>query len=239
MNDKPETSTFAPRLDILPTPQRRLWDELVSAPNEFILYGGTAIALQLGHRTSVDFDFFGFEPFNPDDLLFNMPFLKGGEVIQRDANTLTCLLDRGGPVKVSFFGVPRIGQVDEPLLACGTGFRVASLRDLAGMKANVVQLRSEAKDYLDMASLIQHGIGLSTALAAASAIYGEIFAPQIALKALSYFGDGDLSSLPSDVKRLLRHAIRNADIDRLPRLRPIRARREINASDGVGILFAR
>ena len=41
---------FAPRLDILPPPQLRLWDELAAVPSEFVLYGGTAIALQPGHR---------------------------------------------------------------------------------------------------------------------------------------------------------------------------------------------
>ena len=39
---------FAPRLDILPPPQRRLWDELAAVPGEFVLYGGTALALHLG-----------------------------------------------------------------------------------------------------------------------------------------------------------------------------------------------
>lgn len=43
---------FTPRLDILPSAQRRLWDELGATPPEFTLYGGTAIALQLGHRQS-------------------------------------------------------------------------------------------------------------------------------------------------------------------------------------------
>jgi len=49
---------FAPRLDVLPEPQRKLWPELAGTPDHFILYGGTAIALRFGHRQSVDFDFF-------------------------------------------------------------------------------------------------------------------------------------------------------------------------------------
>ena len=53
------TSSFAPRLDVLPEPQQRLWYKLGGIPAEFALYGGTAIALHLGHRQSVDFDFFG------------------------------------------------------------------------------------------------------------------------------------------------------------------------------------
>lgn len=49
---------FTPRLDILPPAQRSLWPHLAQVPGHFVLYGGTAIALHLGHRQSVDFDFF-------------------------------------------------------------------------------------------------------------------------------------------------------------------------------------
>jgi len=49
---------FAPRLNILPPAQRSLWPHLVQVPGHFVLYGGTAIALRLGHRQSIDFDFF-------------------------------------------------------------------------------------------------------------------------------------------------------------------------------------
>ena len=43
-------TNFVPRLDILPAAQRQLWTELNDVPPEFVLYGGTAIALHLGHR---------------------------------------------------------------------------------------------------------------------------------------------------------------------------------------------
>lgn len=46
--------TFAPKLEILPLAQQRLWPELAGVPRDFVLYGGTAIALRLGHRSSVD-----------------------------------------------------------------------------------------------------------------------------------------------------------------------------------------
>jgi hypothetical protein len=215
---------FHPRLDILPTAQLRLWRELGDVPKEFTLYGGTAIALHLGHRQSVDFDFFGSRRFNADTLQDRIPFLEAAEVLQRDANTVTYLVDRGGPVKISFFGVPGIGRVDRPLVALDIGLAVASLRDLAGTKASVVQVRSEAKDYIDVATLISHGIDLATALAAARAIYGDWFNPQNALKALVYFGDGDLPGLPAEIKRLLRDAVRAVDLDTLPVLEPVRRR---------------
>jgi len=56
--------TFEPRLDILPESQRRLWPELDAVPSDFVLYGGTGLALQLGHRASEDFDFFSSSGFD-------------------------------------------------------------------------------------------------------------------------------------------------------------------------------
>ena len=59
--------TFRPRLDVLPTAQRRLWPTLADVPEPFVLYGGTALALRLAHRTSVDFDF-AAKPLDADEL---------------------------------------------------------------------------------------------------------------------------------------------------------------------------
>jgi hypothetical protein len=78
------TADFAPRLDILPPPQRRLWDELAAVPEEFVLYGGTALALHLRHRESLDFDFFGNKPLDPAELVPAVSFLVGAIVTQRD-----------------------------------------------------------------------------------------------------------------------------------------------------------
>jgi hypothetical protein len=59
-------ATFEPRLDILPESQRQLWPELDAVPYGFVLYGGTALALQLGHRVSEDFDFFSSAGFDTE-----------------------------------------------------------------------------------------------------------------------------------------------------------------------------
>ena len=205
-----------PALEILPQAQRRLWDELGAVPDEFTLYGGTALALQLGHRESVDFDLFGAKPFDPDQVYGSLPFLQDAEVLQRDVNTLTCRVDRGGPVLISFFGVPRLPRIDSPLTAPGNGLRVAGLRDLAGTKAHVVQKRAEAKDYIDLDALIGSGIDLPTILAAGAALYGSVFNPQITLKALSYFEDGDLALLPPAVRSRLQNVVPSVDLDLLP-----------------------
>jgi len=208
---------FAPKLSILPTAQRRLWDELGEVPKSFVLIGGTAIALQLSHRASVDYDFLSSEGFDPDLLYVSIPFLKHSQTIQKAANTLTCVVHRGGDVQVSFFGTPNLRLINAPLVAAEIGVRVASLIDLAGMKVAVVQKRAEARDYLDLDAMIVHGaVDLPTALAAASSLYGTAFNPELTLKALSFFGDGNLNSLPAAARERLAAAVRSVDLHRLP-----------------------
>jgi Nucleotidyl transferase AbiEii toxin, Type IV TA system len=204
-------------LEVLPASQRRLWDDLGQVPGEFTLYGGTALALRLGHRQSIDFDFFSGRDLDPMTFVDRVGFLKDAKVIQREKNTYSAIVERDGPVKVSFFGVPALQRLEPPDTAAN-GLRVASLLDLAGTKASVVQVRGEAKDYLDIDAIIEAGIGLPRALAAAKAIYGSSFNPQITLKALSYFQDGNLEWLPDDVKNRLATAARRVDLDQLPEI---------------------
>jgi hypothetical protein len=208
---------FTPRLDILPPAQRRLWDELAAVPGEFVLYGGTAIALHLGHRQSVDFDFFGDRPLDPQRLAPSIPFLAGATVTRREPNTLSCLVDRGGTVKLSFFGLPGIPRLLPPLVSSDNGVRIASLLDLAGMKASVVQMRAEEKDYLDIDAILADGrIDLPTALGAGRAMYGAAFNPLATLKALTYFEDGTVTRLPRATRSRLLAAVRVVDPERLP-----------------------
>jgi hypothetical protein len=208
---------FTPHLDILPAAQRRLWAELSAIPDEFTLYGGTALALHLGHRTSVDFDFFSSRTIDLEKLQSEIPFLGGAEIIQREKNTLSAIVDRGAAVKVSFFGVPKLPRLAPSLVVKDNGLKVASLLDLAGTKASVVQVRAEAKDYIDIDALIHlGGIGLALALAAAEKLYGSSFNPEITLKALSYFDDGNLRDLPEEMRVRLAAAVQEVDLDHLP-----------------------
>ena len=208
-----------PRLDILPPPQRRLWDELGTAiPSSFVLYGGTALALRLGHRNSEDFDFFSNESFVPTDLERQVPFLQASQRLQSSQNTLVSLVDREGPVKVSFFGGLSLKRVGDSEIA--EGVLIASLLDLAATKVKVVQDRAEAKDYLDLSRLLEEGLDLGQALGAALAVYGDAFNPLLSLKALCYFEDGDLRRLPDAVKLRLASTAAAVNPDQLPRLEP-------------------
>lgn len=205
-----------PHLEVLSEAQLALWKELSEVPNYFVLYGGTALALRLGHRKSVDFDFFSNRKFSPDELERTLSFLEGTERIQSSTDTLVSLAGPRGVVKVSFFGGLGMGRVDEPGIAEETCIRVASLPDIAATKVKVVQDRAESKDYIDIVRLLQAKVSLAVALAAAKAVYGTTFNPILSLKALCYFGDGDLAMLPEDVRSELKSAVSAVDPLNLP-----------------------
>lgn len=209
---------FVPKLDTLPAPQRALWPVLAATPDSFTLYGGTALALRLGHRASVDFDFFSNASFDPERLAEQIPYLREAERIRLAPDTLTCRVDRRGPVLISFFGGLGLGQVAAHEQCSDTLLRVASLLDLAGTKAAVLQKRAEPKDYLDIHAILQHRIDLPTILAAGAVIYGRKFNPLITLKALSYFDD--VPALPANVRTQLMAAVKTVDVTKLPVLTP-------------------
>jgi hypothetical protein len=194
---------FSSHFDALPAPQKQLWPELAQIPKHFVLYGGTAIALRLGHRVSLDFHFFTSESFTPASLLAGLPLLAEAKVLQNVSQTLTVAVNRSGNVKLSFFGGLRLARVGEPEETSDGAIAVASLLDLAGTKAAVVTQRAEVKDYLDLLTLMANGIPLTHAMAAARAMYGNQYNPLMTLKSLAYFGDGDLHKLTSEQKSTL------------------------------------
>jgi hypothetical protein len=210
--------TFIPQLKILPPAQLAFWYELTAVPSDFVLYGGTALALHLGHRDSIDFDFFSDVGFDPD-LLSTLPLLEGATVLEKAANTLTVRVERKGSVKLSFFGVPKLKRLRRPHISEDNQLRISSLLDLAGTKAAVVQKRAEVKDYIDIDALLTvGGMTLGQLLAAGIGIYGEGFNPEITLKALCYFDEKELRDLDSSIKGRLIRAVQAVNLDRLPQI---------------------
>lgn len=210
------------RLDVLPPPQLVLWPQLHYVPQEFVLYGGTAIALQLGHRESVDFDFFSALPLNKDKLVKNIPFLAHSKFVHPEINTLNCsILVNHDYVKLQFLAgiAERQGRVEKPLISKDNGIKIASLRDLLATKLNTIQARAEIKDYIDIDAIINHGISLATGLGCAQAIFGENFDFGTSLRALCSYRDGDLHQLPKEIKnRLMKAAV---SIEEIPIIKPI------------------
>jgi hypothetical protein len=211
-----QAQRFAPKLEILPPAQRRLWEELKHTPKDFVLYGGTALALRLAHRTSEDFDFFSNYSFAPDSLRKAIPYLHQAEMSQFEANTLTAIVDRSGPVKVSFFGGLALNRIQDPDVTLDSGIQVASLLDIAATKLATIQQRAQARDYQDIAAIMIAKITLSDALAAAAAVYGKQFNGALSLKALTYFADGDLPQLSSDTQEQLRTLAAQVNLKQIP-----------------------
>ena len=215
-------ATFEPRLGILPESQQLLWPELDAVPSEFVLYGGTGLALQLGHRTSEDFDFFSSSSFDPDRLRWRLPFFRDLDPsdpdvwVHRKRDNLEAFVNRGGVVKVAFFGgLDTLQRIEDPRRATGSRVQVASLVDLAGMKMRVIQVRGSWKDYVDIHTLVSHGVDVPTGLAAAKAI-DRSFDPTTSIRALQFYGDGTLDRVPAAMQRDLSRWAQAVELGKLP-----------------------
>jgi len=203
--------SFKAKMGVLPDAQRALWPELKSVGDQFVLYGGTAIAVRLGHRSSVDFDFFSAEDLNLDGMFADLAFLQRSEILQQEQNTITVSIHGASPVKVSFFGGITFGRIGRPEWTDDRCVRVASLIDLMGTKLKVLLQRIETKDYLDIEAILKSGVSLEDGLGAAQMLYGNRFPSMDCAKALSYFEEGDASSLPDSTKDYLARVVADWD----------------------------
>ena len=201
--------TLRPRLDTLPPPQHELWPALADVPANFVLYGGTGLALRLAHRASVDFDFFASEPLDSERLL-RLPFAKSADVLQRQPDTLTLSVTTSAPVKLSFFGSIDFGRVGEPDRTADGVIQVASMLDLFATKLKVLLQRVQVRDYQDLAAILRAGLTLPDGLGAAATLFGRTFPPVDAAKALTYF-HGNAAKLPAEERRVLAEAVADWD----------------------------
>lgn len=193
---------WQPRLDVLPAEQRRLWPLLAAVPATFTLYGGTGLALRLGHRPSVDFDFFTDTEFDPVALAGSNPLFASGFVEVTGTNSLGMLVSG---VRLSLFGGIDIAVLEPPDLA-ENGVAVASLLDLAGTKAKALLDRVETKDYLDLDAILRAGTSLSDVLGAFALLFPQV-SPMIVARSLGYLDQPELVELPGTVRRRLLDAI--------------------------------
>jgi hypothetical protein len=212
-------AVFTPNLTILPHGQRELWPLLAAVPPRFTLYGGTALAIQLGHRESADFDFFSSQAFDPNQIHADLGFLHSGRITQSSGNTLSCVVPFAkGQAQISFFGDLPLARVEDSLLADDNRIHVASLLDVGGMKMAVIQKRGEAKDYLDIAALLDAGQTLERLLSAGQTIYGKQFNPAVAVRALGFFDDLRGDQLSPAAKRTIQNAVASVRLEGLPAL---------------------
>jgi len=221
-------NSFRPQFTILPKAQSELWKQLGWARREgFVLYGGTAIALQLGHRTSVDFDFFSSETLNHGLVFRNLETVGIDYLVLQQEPTALTVRTLPGNVLLSFFGTIDFGCVRDPIETEDQVMVVASLLDLFGTKLKVILQRIQAKDYVDIGALLTNGYPLEDGLAAATCLYGKTFSPGEALKALTYFEGADLATVTPPIRSCLRSAV--STIGEVPKM----AKSKDRLSEGI------
>lgn len=173
------------KLFILSENRKKVLSSFVFWKNEFYLAGGTGLALQIGHRDSVDFDFFSNNPFDPNKMIERLSKIFGQnllKVTQIEKNTLSILLN--SEIKISFmtYDYPLL----EPLISTEY-LNIASISDIACMKLSTIMQRSALKDYVDLYEIMKI-YSLEQLILFAKKKYPMIDSTVI-LKSLSYLED--------------------------------------------------
>lgn len=164
---------------------------IVSKPEMkgFRLVGGTALALQYGHRQSVDLDFFGSPLASQEDTIDMLSSLGNITIHNRTDKILQVVL-RG--IKMDVIDYSRYGWIDPPVV--DGGIVLASPRDIAAMKINAIEGRGSRKDFVDIYMLLQH-YTLSELLDFYSMKYPN-YSIFRALLSLTYFDDAETQAMP-------------------------------------------
>ena len=155
---------------------------------KFGLVGGTAVALYIGHRRSIDFDLFTREEF--DNLYLRGEILKFGKIEQavRDENGQYTVLVNG--VRLTFLQYPfpiKFQKNFEGLI------KLPSLATLAAMKAYALGRRAKWKDYVDLYFIAKKYRGINRIAKTARGIFGPEFNEKMFRVQLAYFKDIDYS----------------------------------------------
>lgn len=154
--------------------------------SEYYLVGGTAIALHIGHRRSVDFDLFKFAQINHKRNLERIsvtPFQY--MVTHRVTEQMNLIVN---DVKVTFFQYPFSIDASEKFEDI---FKMPSLLQLAAMKAYALGRRSKWKDYVDLYFLLSDYFTIDEISSEANQIFGELFSEKLFRSQLCYFDDID------------------------------------------------
>lgn len=217
-------SVLFPKLDILPEAQKILWPLLKDVPKNFVLYGGTAVALRYGHRQSIDFDFFSSQN-KPGSLeqVKNLPFIKKFNGVTKDIEQGKSgyqiifnlpIKNDGGTVEVTFLDHEKFmpGAIKSPDKAMGNNLLIASPDDLMATKIKVIAERESVKDYVDICVMIQQGVSFSKGFEVALILKKETLSDDI----------HDFNALnislrdPENIEDIFRHTQDKALLEFLP-----------------------
>ena len=139
-----QTQTASPKL--LELLKQLMQDEFF---NQFVLVGGTSLALQIGHRNSIDIDMFGNQEINPD--LFEEKLKEFGQV-EITQTTKNIFISSINDIKVGFvkYNYPLLQEIKVI-----DSVRLASKADIAAMKLNAILGLGSRKDFIDLYFLLE------------------------------------------------------------------------------------
>ena len=156
---------------------------------EMRLVGGTSLALQYGHRQSVDLDFFGKYTVSQEEILAMIERIGHYKLRNRTGNILQIIVEG---IMVDIVDYSRYQWIDKPV--CFEGMTLASPKDIAAMKINAIEGRGSRKDFIDIYQLLQH-FSLEELLSSYSQKYPN-YSLFRALLSLTYFDDAESEAMP-------------------------------------------
>lgn len=165
----------------------KILDDLAPALAKFdaVLAGGTALALQIGHRISVDLDFFTNTKFDVDDVLAAVKKAGYGyEVIAQGENHVVAIIEG---VKFSIF------YYEYPFIETSVhyGVTIAGILDIAAMKVIAISQRGSKRDFVDLYRILQDTPFTKVAIRMVERYGVERVSPTVIGKAIIYFNDAD------------------------------------------------
>ena len=174
--------------EILSESQIKLLPLLKSFKKEFYLVGGTAIALHIGHRASIDYDLFKQNHFSTSKVLTKIQKYNLNYIVTRNVSEQLNLVI--SDVKLTFFEYPFSISAEEKF---EDYIKIPSLLDLAAMKAYALGRRAKWKDYVDLYFIIKSYYSVNTISKRADEIFGDLFSEKLFRAQLSYHKDIDYS----------------------------------------------
>jgi hypothetical protein len=156
--------------------------------NGFNLFWGTSLALQIGHRFSVDIDMFGIAEIDEFEFVDELSNFGKVIVIKKSKNVLILSVNS---IKVDFvnYKYPLLEEI-----AIVENIRLASDKDIAAMKLNAIAGRGSRKDFIDLHFLLQ-----KYSLKELISFYNTKYADGsefMVLKSLTYFEDAESEEIP-------------------------------------------
>jgi hypothetical protein len=177
------------------------------------LAGGTALALQIGHRYSDDLDFFRPEGFDPERLSGELSVIGRVKIQSRSADTLHAVL---AGLRLSFL------RAQAPLLFPGIAYRgltLADPRDIAVMKLVAIGGRGSRRDFVDLYFYLIGGGDLEGLFALLRRRFSEVDHNEYhLLKSLVYFADAESEPMPRMIRRVDWNTIKRTMAEEVRRL---------------------